>query len=168
VQFHTSFWRFFGLPLLFATLAVSISALDRSPQLPFSITISAEKPDVKTGSEAYLKVRMKNISDHEVDCTRVPTNGWDGAYQYDVRDSHGNLAERILPVPGHPEIKDTSSIWPCILKPSESTNDDHIISRLYDLSHPGKYVIQVLRLINGGHKEDGVVKSNTITITVTP
>jgi hypothetical protein len=158
----------FGSSLLAAILTMWAPASAQPAQPQFSITISTEKTEVKAGSELFIKVQMKNISDHEVDCSRVPTNGWDGAYQYDVRDTHGNLAERKLLVPGHPEIKGASSIWPCILKPGESTNDDHIISRLYDLSHPGKYAIQVSRLITGGHKEDGVVKSNTITITVTP
>jgi hypothetical protein len=158
--------RFFGSLFLVTTLVVGVPASAQPPQPPFSITIRAEKPDIKAGTEVFIKVRMKNVSDHEVDCTRVPTNGWDGAYQYDLRDIRGNLAERKLLVPNHPEIKESSSIWPCILKPGESTNDDHIISRLYDMSHPGKYLIQVSRLISGGHKEDGVVKSNTITITV--
>jgi len=154
--------------LIGATSVSWPSASAQPPQPPFSITISAEKTEVKTGSEVFIKIQMKNTSGHEVDCSMAPTNGWDAAYQYDVRDTHGNLAERKLLAPGHPEIKEDSSIWPCILKPGESNNFDSYIGRRNDMSRPGKYVVQVSRLIVSGHKESGMVKSNTITITVTP
>jgi hypothetical protein len=157
-----------GMLLIATSLVLGASSSDQPSQPPFSITISTERPDIKAGSEVYIKIQMKNNSDHEMDCSKAPTNGWDAAYQYDVRDARGNLAERILPVPGHPEIKDNSSIWPCILKLGESTSIDSIVSRRNDMSRPGKYVIQVSRFIVSGHKESGVVKSNTITITVAP
>jgi hypothetical protein len=158
----------FGSRLLAAILILAAPANAQPPQPPFSITISAETTEVKTGSEVFITIQMKNISDHEVDCTKAFRNGWDDAYHYDVRDSHGNLAERKLLAPGHPEIKEDLSIWPCILKPGESNSFDSYIGRRNDMSRPGKYVIQVSRFIVSGHKESGVVKSNTITITVTP
>jgi hypothetical protein len=69
----------------------------------------------------------------------------------------------------HPEIGETSNIWPCVLKPGEATTkDDNLISELYDMTKPGKYVVRVSRFISGSRKEDGVIKSNEITITVTP
>jgi hypothetical protein len=43
---------------------------------------------------------------------------------------------------------------------------DDRISGLYDLSQPGQYKIQVSRAISDNPKA-GVVKSNTITVTVT-
>ena len=71
--------------------------------------------------------------------------------------------------PGHPEIKEDSSIWPCVLlKPGGSNSFDSYIGRRNDMSRPGKYMIQVSRFISGTRKEDGVVKSNTITVTVVP
>jgi len=153
---------------LVVILSVSALASAKSPQPPFSITISAEKPEVKAGSEVFIRIQMKNISDHEVDCSMAPTNGWDAAYQYDVRDAQGTLAERKPLVPGHPEIKEDSSIWPCVLKPGGSNSFDSYIGRRNDMTRPGKYMIQVSRFISGTRKEDGVVKSNTITVTVVP
>jgi hypothetical protein len=41
------------------------------------------------------------------------------------------------------------------------------ISRLYDLSQPGDYTIQLSRAVSDDPK-NGVVKSNVITVTVTP
>jgi hypothetical protein len=159
----------FSILLLGGVLALLGAASAQSSQLPFSIGISAERPVVKAGSDVFIQIQMVNTSNHDVDCTRVPTNASDRAYQYDIRDSRGNLAEKMTLAPKHPEIKETFSIWPCVLKPGESTSkDDNLISKLYDLSRPGKYVVQVSRFISGARKEEGVVKSNTITITVTP
>ena len=69
--------------------------------------------------------------------------------------------------PGIRRLRD-SSIWPCILKPGESNNFDSYIGRRNDMSRPGKYVIQVSRFIVSSHKENGVVKSNAVTVTVLP
>jgi hypothetical protein len=41
------------------------------------------------------------------------------------------------------------------------------VSRLHDMSRPGQYVIQVSRYVSDNLK-DGVLKSNIITVTVTP
>jgi len=51
-------------------------------------------------------------------------------------------------------------------RPNESTKENIALSDLYDLSHPGQYTIQVSRAVSDKPK-DGVVKSNTITVTVT-
>jgi hypothetical protein len=45
------------------------------------------------------------------------------------------------------------------------TGDD--ISLLYDLSQPGAYTVQLSRTLSDDPK-DGVVKSNAITVKVTP
>ena len=43
---------------------------------------------------------------------------------------------------------------------------DHI-GRLHDLIQSGRHTIQLSRIVSADSK-DGVVKSNTITVTVTP
>jgi hypothetical protein len=102
-----------------------------------------------------------------VDCTRVPSNGSDIAYQYDVRDLSGNPAAKVPKE--HPEIGAPFHVWPCVVKPGESTTlDENLISREYDMTRPGKYAISVSRFIEGDRKEAGVVKSNVITVTVIP
>jgi hypothetical protein len=52
------------------------------------------------------------------------------------------------------------------LKPGEAQAGTATITRLYDLSRPGNYTIQVSQPLSD-NPEDGVVKSNTITVTVT-
>ena len=51
------------------------------------------------------------------------------------------------------------------LKPGESVSNITNVARWPDFSKPGEYVIQVSRHVNDDEKQ-GVVKSNTITITV--
>jgi hypothetical protein len=139
----------------------------QSPSPPFSISISAEKNIVRAGSDVFIQIQMTNTSNHSIDCTRVASNGLDKAYEYELRDKSGAVINAIPRK--HPEIGEPFSAWPCVLKPGESTTkDDALISKLFDLSKPGRYVVQVSRLIAGEHKEQGVTKSNSITITVTP
>jgi len=157
----------FGLLWLLSTVAVRDPASAQSSQPPFSISITAEKPEIKAGSDVYIKIQMTNTANHAVDCTRAPSNGSDRAYQYEVREIGGAPPSKVARP--HPEIGETFHSWPCVLNPGESTTmDDSLISKLYDLSRPGKYSIRASRFISGDRKENGVVKSNTITITVTP
>jgi hypothetical protein len=62
-------------------------------------------------------------------------------------------------IPGHFRL--------CNLKPGETITNDSRISWLFDMSRPGKYVIQVSRTIPEDDKSS-VVKSNSITVTVIP
>jgi hypothetical protein len=52
------------------------------------------------------------------------------------------------------------------LNPGEEDRHSLMISKLYDLSKPGKYTIQVTRLDLEGTKIQ--LKSNAITVTVEP
>lgn len=156
-----------GILALGITLALGSSAWAQPPNAPFSIKLSTVKPEVKAGSDIYLRIQMTNTSNHDVDCTRVASNGSDRAYTYDVFDANGNPLEKRTRK--HPEIGETFSSWPCVLKPGESTSeDDSLLSSLYDMTRPGKYSVQVSRYISGDRKENGVTKSNMITITVNP
>jgi hypothetical protein len=156
--------RLMGLLLISSTLALGTSP-DKSS--PFSIRITTDKSEVKAGSDIFIKIQMTNTSSHTIDCTKVPSNGSDIAYQYDVRDMSGNPA---LKVPKeHPEIGAPFHVWPCVIKPGESTTlDQNLINREYDMSRPGKYAISVSRFIEGDRKGAGIVKSNVITVSVIP
>lgn len=156
--------RLLSLLLVASTLALGAPS-DKSS--PFTIRISTDKSDVKAGSDIFIKIQLANTSNHTVDCTMVPSNGSDSAYQYDVRDLSGNPAPKVRK--DHPEISPPFHIWPCVLNPGESTAlNETLVSREYDMSRPGKYTISVSRFIEGDRKEAGVVKSNVITVTVIP
>jgi hypothetical protein len=57
------------------------------------------------------------------------------------------------------------SIITYFLKPGETIKDGLTLNRLYDLTKPGKYTIQCQRF---DEESNSWVKSNKITITVTP
>ena len=61
------------------------------------------------------------------------------------------------------EMPVTSSNQQIRLQPGQSISETAILNQLYEVSRPGKYVIQAKHDVGGG-----VVKSNTLTITVTP
>ena len=158
--------RLFGGYLSLAVI-LSSCAPAAAQSAPFSIRLSAEKPEVKAGARIWVQIQMTNLSNHNVDCTRAPSNGSDRAYLYDVRDEKGTPLEKA--VRKHLEIGETFSSRPCVLKPGESTSEDeNFLSPVYDMTRPGKYSVRVSRYISGGRKEDGLVKSNKITITVIP
>jgi hypothetical protein len=142
-----------------------------------AITISAEAPEsqtgpnsytVKTGSDVFVKVHLTNTSKRRLflNYDKDSRTNVDFFHRYEVRDSAGNAAQKRAI--NHPEIGSTGHGWPArALKPGESmdiTGDD--ISRLFDLSQPDEYTIQLSRSVSDDPKEN-VVKSNTITVKVT-
>jgi hypothetical protein len=156
-------------------LGVTGVAYSQTPHQPFSITVSTAKAEVRSGDPVYLNVVMTNTSDHDVDCTIYASNALDRNYRYYILDEDGQPAPKIRR--RYPEIGETFSLRPCILKPGEtSLPSGGMISILYDLRRPGKYTIQASRPIwgddqrpepSGAVQSDQVdVKSNIITITV--
>jgi hypothetical protein len=155
--------------------AVPIEA--KTPKSPFAITISVENPasqtgannySVNTGSEVFVKVHLTNTSKHSLSVGYEGDSRTGVAFsnQYEVHDSTGRLIQKRTI--NHPEIGSTGHGWPGrILMPGESMDitGDHI-SRLYDLSQLDAYTIQLSRSASS-NPEDGIVKSNTITVTVT-
>jgi hypothetical protein len=71
-------------------------------------------------------------------------------------------AKRIY---AHPELATSSAILDRIINPGDSLAGSQDISRLYDMSRPGKYVIQASRQVSDA-KDSHVVKSNRLTVTV--
>jgi hypothetical protein len=109
---------------------------------------------------------MTNTSSGEIDCTRADSNSLDTRYVYDIRDSSGRKIEQKRSA--HPELDAAGSFRFCTLRSRQSTNaEENLISRLFDMSKPGTYTVQVSRGISSDEKK-GAVKSNQITITVTP
>ncbi len=155
------------LLLLLAGIPVLTSrSASQNQQAPFSIAISTDTPVIKAGSDVWIKIQKTNLSPHDIDCTAAPSNATavDRKYQYEVRDSNRIPLAKISKT--HPELE-SGSIWPCTLKPGQSTPpNDNRISGLYDLSHPGKFEIQISQDVSNNPKA-GVVKSNTIILTVT-
>ena len=154
-----------------------VSASAQTAKPPFIVVISAEAPaanigpdsyTVKAGSDVFIKVRLTNMSKRNLSIgdDSDSRTGVDFFHQYAVRDNSGNSAQKRTI--RHPEIGSTGHGWPArVLKPEKSLDvASDRISRLYDLTQPGKYTIQVARAVSGDPK-DGEVRSNIITLTVT-
>lgn len=162
--------------ILFGLLMLGVTgiACSQTSQQPFTITISAEKSEVKSGEDVGIDIVMTNTSDHDVDCTGDPRNALDRNYRYEVIDQQGPMPKIKRK---YPEIGEDGSPWPCTIKPGESSHPSGgLISILYDFHSPGKYTIQVSRPVWGDDQRPGTagkvensqreIKSNIITITV--
>jgi len=163
--------------LLFLTLmaAAAVSAAQLDPPA-FSIAISVPQDVVTRGSKVKVKITLKNTSNHDIVIPR--SNAEDQGVFHNkitVRDEEGNLvADKAAVAARTDKNKDTGSeltnltmetVINFTLKPGESLKDGIKLSEFYDLSKPGKYSIEVERTDD---ITKAVVKSNTITLAVTP
>jgi hypothetical protein len=143
---------------------------------PFSLTLHSPSEPVKAGEEVRLKVTITNNSDHEILLVRAPgiVPEEEMNYEIDIRDEHGQQP----PITSFfRELKQKNYGWGSYLsytlEPHKTTEDDLVITKLYTLS-PAEYTIRVTRgirpmwqLLDKDREKVGV-KSNTVTLTVTP
>lgn len=153
--------------LLLATPGTIALGQEPAAKQPFTIVISTDDLVVKAGSRVLINLQMTNTSNHDL------WPGWGGqdnlgvtdvADQIDVRDSHGRQLEKKK---RDPRIGRGLGPPTFAMKPGETNGYSQDYSRWYDLTRPGKYTIQVLRPFSENGKK-GVVKSNVLTITITP
>jgi len=142
-----------------------------------SISIRAPRESVKTRSPVDITVEFRNNTDHDLEFARV-LSGAD--CKIDVRDVQGKLP----PETGfgyihnghvaHPEedltrfsSKDLNDngIWASV-KAGQTSEWEINAAKFYDMKQPGKYAIRVERQDPEDSKV--VLKSNTVTVTVTP
>jgi hypothetical protein len=162
---HPALPALVSLLLLVASSAPSAFASPRvRPR--FSIGLSAEAPVVKAGSSVYMKVHLTNTSNQDLDDSGSidEMTGVDPNFLFVVRDSLGRLVPKKMYkhaelAGGHPVNR--------TVRPGESMSEEQDVSRLFDMSRPGQYVIQVSRRASE-NPSDGVVRSNRITVTLTP
>jgi hypothetical protein len=157
-------------------------ALGQSQTEPaFSLSITAPRDSVESGSEIRVKVVLTNTSSNEI---HVPADKSRAAelagYSFEVRDGENKTPlitryywvvsggkapkEAIAPDDGK-EFVVLGGWGEANVKPGKTTEDTADVSKLYDLRKPGKYAIHAERT-DGISKT--VVKSNTIVVTVTP
>ncbi len=141
----------------------------RGEQQPFSVTLATQHDIVKAGEDIHLQVTLTNTSHNEIKFAEAPGDTPPAEYQYlfQVRDSKGHPAQDTEY--GHKFKENTrprGSRVTWTLQPGESMKDETVLTKLFDLSRPDKYVIEAFRRIPE-HLGKGTVKSNTLTITVT-
>ena len=140
-----------------------LAAQDATEQ-PLSIAISAPTLTVMAGSEVWITVKLTNHSHHEIDESGSINGmtGLDPNLVFTVSDLHGNtVAKRIY---RHPELATGTPINRAI-KDRETLTEEQRISRLYDMTAPGTYIVQVSRRSAAGTERE-IVRSNTVTIKV--
>jgi hypothetical protein len=145
-------------------MAVCASSSLRSTTAPFTLTLEPGENAVKPGSELKVYVTLRNSSNRAI---YMSVGSGDVDYAIEVHDSRGRPAPDTDFARKLKERAYYSSDSVFTLQPGESLpKTPLIVTKFYDLSRPGKYLIQANRAIPkelGG----GVVKSNFITITVT-
>jgi hypothetical protein len=133
-----------------------------STAAPIPVTISTPGTAVKSGSNIRVGVTLRNASKQDYDFTYA--TGDPLTCMIAVRDAQGNMAADTAQ--GR-KTKDMHATWrgqplTYSLQPGETQTRDCAVSELYDMTHPGKYSIEVQQL-------DGrPVKSNTEVVTVVP
>jgi hypothetical protein len=129
----------------------------------FSVTISSP-PVIKSGTEAQIKIDLTNTSNHEIRLNS--SNGLSGIGEIVIRNENGDspLSRRGRNVAGGNDLL-VGSDHSVPVSPGKALTERVVIPKTYDIGQPGRYTVQV-------QKHDPysgtVVKSNTITITVTP
>jgi hypothetical protein len=139
-----------------------------------SITIKTAQSTVNVGSDVEVEVEMRNISAGDIFYGAAGVFGaGTTSFKWEIRDNKGRTipmteygikANHIDPsLEGVPPHVHAGSAFAETLGPGKSVVQKLALSKEYDLSKPGKYTIQALHTDG---KTD--VKSNTITVTVTP
>jgi hypothetical protein len=150
---------------LWATIAVGsfISGAQGQGVKPqFTLSIASDKETIPSGSALFVKVTETNNSDQPLNCRWREVNSTNTAYLFVVRNSEGNDVPRKKGTRGM-----MGSFRGCELKPGESDVTENYLNWLYDFTKPGTYTIQASRRISDDEM-DGSVRSNIITVTITP
>jgi hypothetical protein len=162
------------LAMSLGMLGVGAAQNPKSTQSPFSVSLRAVQEVVKSGSEVRLEAIIMNTSGHEIIVSnflpggRPDTSGH--GFKITIRDQ--NSVEPRLTKLGrfliNGEVGEDEEIGKVVfrhLQPGERLAYDIVISNLFDLNRPGKYTIQVERIVDATRT---YVKSNTITVSVVP
>jgi len=149
-------------------LATSIqgqsSPVAQNVQPMFSITISTPHDVIKAGTNVFVKVALTNTSKHQIRLNS--SNGTQEMQDIVIRDDQGNSPLSKIGrdiAAGRDWLVGSEHSF--TIEPGKTVTERVGVPSTYDLSQPGKYTMQV-------QKRDPysktVVKSNTITLTVTP
>lgn len=141
------------------------TSANRGPASPISLTLKPVKSMVKSGQDVLLVVTLRNKTDHLTPVYREQSDdqvGW--VYRVEIQGRSGGKP---------PETEYARDIAAGTLRAGGVTAlgagktivDTINVSKLFDLSHPDKYTIEVKR-VDPASKSD--VVSNRIVISVVP
>lgn len=145
-------------------MVVSFALCQQSNNQPFKIAITAENSTIVAGGDVSSKVSLTNTSNQDVyeGVMYKDGIGLDSTFRFEVRDEHGKLVrKRTYP---YEELR-TGSVSFRSISAGQTLTQPQPVSVLYDMRKHGKYTIQVFR---GVSDKSGEIKSNIVTVTVTP
>jgi hypothetical protein len=132
----------------------------------FQIEISAPSDEVQVGGDARIMIVLNNRSDHEILFAHRPgTNNPEFSYKIDVRNAAGHEVEETAYAREARLRQQTEGRSVDYLQPGMSSVQTAHLTRLVNLSRPGRYTVRVSRVDPATH---AVVKSNEITLNVVP
>jgi hypothetical protein len=156
----------------------SAAPVATTPQPVLAVGISPVRDSVSTKNEVVVNVKYTNASDHPLSLTCSMGLGLD----IDVRDASGKRApetdfarlydpsvndtQKFDIIKAHPNYLNNDHQASAVLAPGESWSWRLFVTRFYDMHQPGKYTIQTQE-----HDRENrllMIKSNTVTVTVTP
>ncbi|HTC95131.1 MAG TPA: hypothetical protein VK699_16925 [Terriglobales bacterium] len=158
-----------NLDLALGRLVNDVEALDPAfiaaqtkTEPALAVSVDPQNGVVKSGSQVRVEVTARNVS-RQQQISFAYAAGDPLTCIVSVRDADGN------PVPDTEQgkkLKDAHATWKgrpvsYLLDPGEAQNRECDVSGLHDMSHPGKYSIQVEML------DQKPVQSNTAVVTVT-
>ena len=137
-----------------------------APEQSLKITIVAAQNSVMAGDPIKITVTMKNMSDHDITMVAVGNNSKaELNYEIIAREKNGEMVDETRYGKGlKGGVAGSRKLF--TLKPGAEITETCNINKLYDMSMPGEYVIQVEKELPASEGK-GTIKSNTITVTVT-
>jgi hypothetical protein len=166
------FMRFVAL---FVFLGSVTAGFSQSSGPKFSYSLSLPQTVVKAGSTVRLNITVKNVSGGAIKYFKTVGTAETG-YNIVVTDGEGKSPMETSygrKLHGKEPFLDHHSEMLVSLNPGETVQEFVYLNNIYDLSQPGKYTVQVKNTtyasdadVKSGIKTD--VKSNTVTLTVTP
>jgi len=135
-----------------------------SAQATFTMTIDGPPDPIKAGAEITVEIVLTNISDRVLSFVR-PLDPAELIPMIDLRDQRGNPVALTKDGRDARASLSTMTRIRSFVQPGRKLKQDVIpLSKLYDLSQPGRYDLQ---LHETDRYSNAVVKSNRIAITVT-
>jgi hypothetical protein len=145
----------------------------------FSLTIRALKPEVISGSDVGIEIKLTNTSEEPLTLALGHHGGLPDGYKWEVQDQQGEplakSGKRSVQLPNGQtwQVSDRAagSAMNGQIGPGKSILQGATISSAFPFDRPGKYKIRVWRPANPGTPdapESEKVYSNSITISVLP
>jgi len=146
--------------VLFALAYLSASAATAdSAHSAFLMVISVPQASAKLGEDLKVEVSLTNTSDHDI---LYDANGHELPFGLEVRD---RTDRTVLRTPqGLGALAFEGRVFAVPIHSGESIHRERLLNKDFELSKPGTYKVQAIRLAN----KTSAVKSNIVEITILP